>query len=217
MLYGPASFLAKVAYPVLARMDVEGKEGVLPKGPLIVVCNHVSNADPCVLSGVLLPRRFHYFAKRGVFVNPLVAAILTDVNVHPVNRDQADLSVLRTCLDLLARDQAIMLFPEGRRSTGGGMIKAQPGVAYIAAKSQAPILPVAIWGTEAIKGYWRIFLPLCSIKVRIGQPFTPPVLEGRLSRPILENMTGSIMGRVATLLPPEYRGFYSLEQAEVRG
>ena len=208
--------LAKVCFTAFSRWEVEGEEAVPPKGSLIVVSNHLSNADPPFLVASI-PRKLHFLGKRGLFANPLASAFLTAVGVHPVRREGVDVEALRWNLGLLARDQPIVLFPEGTRGRGDGMGRGLAGVAYIAAKSMAPILPVGITGTEHIKTYWRLPFPACHIKVNIGEPFTLPILEGKISRPVLEHMTDMIMYRIAALLPPEYRGYYAIQGAGARG
>ncbi len=213
--YWAGSTLAKLCFTAFARWEVEGKEAVPPKGPLIVVSNHLSNADPPVLVASI-PRGLHFLGKRGLFANPLSASFFTAVGVHPVNRDGTDVEALRWNLELLKRDQATVLFPEGVRSRNGGMNKGVPGVAYLATRSQAPILPVGITGTENIRSYGRLPFPLCRIVVRMGDPFTLPVLEGKLSRPLLEHLTDMIMYRVAALVPPRYRGYYTEQGARSR-
>ena len=214
--YRMGTILAKLCFTAFARLEVEGREAVPPKGPLIIVSNHLSNADPPMLVGSL-PRRLYFMGKRGLFANPLVSSFFTAVGVYPLNRNGVDIQALRWNLRLLKRDQPIVLFPEATRSRSGRMNRGNPGVAYIAARSQAPILPVAITGTENIPGFWRIAFPLCHIKVTIGDPFTLPILEGKLSRPLLEHMTDMIMYRVAALLPQEYRGYYATEKAGSKG
>ena len=208
--------LARVLFTAFARLEVEGKEAVPPAGPLIVVSNHLSNADPPFLV-VSVPRKLHFLGKRGLFANPIAAHVMRGVGVYPVSRSGADIDAIRRELDLLKRDRAIFLFPEGTRSQGGGMNKGHTGAAYIASKSNAPILPVGITGTEKITKWWRMPVPLCRIGVNIGEPFTLPVMEGRLTKPLLQSLTDMIMNRIAPLLPREYRGYYAEPSVERRG
>ena len=203
--------LAKLCFTAFARWEVEGREAVPPSGGLIVVSNHLSNADSPILVASI-PRRLQFMAKRGLFVNPIASAFLTSVGVHPL--EAVGVEALRWYLELLKRDRSVVLFPEGTRSRGVGMNRGKPGVAYIAAKSRAAILPVGIVGTERIRGFWRIAFPLCHVGVRIGDPFTLPEVEGRLTRPLLEHMADIIMSRVANLLPEDYRGYYATRKAE---
>lgn len=213
--YNIGTTMAKMAFSTFARWNVDGREAVPPKGPLIIVPNHLSNADPPILVASI-PRRLHFMAKRSLFANPVASNLLTSVGVYPINRDGLDMAALRWNLSLLSRDQAIVLFPEGTRSPDARMNRGMPGIAYVAAKSQAPILPVGITGSQNIPGFWRIAFPFCGINVTIGEPFSLPVIEGKISRPVLEHMTDMIMYRVANLLPPEYRGHYSTETIESR-
>ena len=134
-----------------------------------------------------------------------------------MNREGVDVDALRWNLDLLKNDGVVVLFPEGTRSRTPGMRQGMRGAAYLAIKSQAPVLPVALTGTEKIGSYARLPVPLCSVRVRIGQPFTLPILEGRPPRPVLDDLTTMIMSRVAALLPPEYRGHYATAEAATKG
>jgi 1-acyl-sn-glycerol-3-phosphate acyltransferase len=206
--YQAGTALARLCFTAFANWTVEGKEAVPPRGPLIVVANHLSNADPPFLCASL-PRKLHFLGKRELFAIPPVAAFMNAVGVHPMNREGVDVDALRWNLNLLKNDQVVVLFPEGTRSRTGGMSHGMSGVAYLALKSQAPVLPVAIIGSEKVNSFARLPMPLCSVKVRIGQPFSLPVIEGRVPRPVLEDLTTMIMSRVAALLPPEYRGHYA--------
>ena len=90
------------------------------------------------------------------------------------------------------------------------MNKAGPGIAYLALKSQAPILPIAVTGTENVPFMWRIPFPLCKMTVRIGDPFTLPFIKRAPSKDVLEDMSDMIMHRVADLLPERYQGHYRM-------
>jgi 1-acyl-sn-glycerol-3-phosphate acyltransferase len=214
--YQAGTALARLCFTAFANWTVEGKEAVPPKGPLIVVSNHLSNADPPFLC-TSIPRELHFLGKRELFDIPPVAAFMRAVGVHPMNREGVDVDALRWNLNLLKNDGVVVLFPEGTRSRTRGMIRGMSGVAYLAIKSQAPVLPVAITGTEKIGSYARLPMPLCTVKIRIGQPFSLPVIEGKAPRPVLDDLTTMIMSRVAALLPPEYRGYYAASAAASRG
>ena len=67
-----------------------------------------------------------------------------------------------------------------------------------------------------VRSFARLPMPLCRVTVHIGQPFSLPVIEGRVPRPVLEDLADMVMSRVAALLPPEYRGYYA-EGEPVRG
>ena len=186
---------------------VLGKEAVPPRGPLLVVSNHLSNVDPPLL-GASLPRRLYFLAKRGMFKGP-VAPFLRAYGAFPLDRDGHDVAALRWSLRLLQEEQVLVLFPEGTRSPKG-LGPALPGIAMLAVRSQAPILPVAITGTQHLGGLWRLFCPTGQIRVTIGDPFSLPPIEGKLERAQLDSLTEMIMLRLANLLPTEYRGVYRL-------
>ena len=195
----------KVCFNLFGRFEVKGLEGVPPRGRLLIVANHLSNADPPVLV-VSIPRRFWFVAKRGLFHHP-ISAYFMRIFSHPMDRSGQDAETLRWMLRMLENEQTIGIFPEGTRSQGP-MKKAGHGVAYVALKSQATILPVGIVGTEKAQNIWRIIFPFRRFKVIIGQPFSLPPIDGNIATPVLDSLTDLIMGRVAALLPKEYRGAY---------
>ena len=192
------------------RLEVTGQECVPPYGPLIVVCNHLSYNDPSALF-VSLPRSLSYLGKVELFSNPAKRKVMRWVGVFPLNRANSGVDGMRTALDLLAQDRALVIFPEGRISLGKTLELAKGGAAFLAIKSQAPILPVGISGTEKFPP-WRMIFPFRRYRVNIGPPFTPPVLEGRIGREAINGVADMMMNRIAVLLPEEYRGVYSLGQ-----
>ncbi len=186
--------------------SVHGEENVPPMGPIIVVANHVSNFDPPLMSASF-PRRIWFLAKKELFKGP-GKWFFTAYGAHPVNRSATDPAAYRWALQKLANDQCLMIFPEGTRSRTGEMKKAQPGVVRLALKSQAAIVPVGITGTNGMNSPLRVFSPSGRLRINIGRAFTLPNIEGRPSPAVLQSMTDMIMGRVAMMLPPDYRGAY---------
>ena len=208
LFYGFAMGLARVQYRLFSKREVCGREAIPPRGPLIVAANHLSNADPPVVMASF-NRRLNFLAKQGLFANPLTSFLFKNVGAYPMSRGGQDMKALRWALNILDEGGAILMFPEGARSKTASMERGKPGISYLAHKSQAPIIPVALTGTEGIPGMWRVAFPFCKIGVKIGNPFTLPVMEGNVSRAVLRQGTDMIMERIAQLLPPEYRGHYS--------
>ena len=206
-IYVSSVALARLCFFAFSKWKVEGKEGIPPRGPLIIAANHLSNADPALVMASL-NRKLYSLAKQGLFENPLTSIIMKSVGAHPVNREGNALGALQWALNLLEQDKAILIFPEGSRSKNAALQRSKPGIGYIALKAQAPVLPIAITGTENIPGLWRVAFPRCDITVKIGQPFTLPYIEGKLTRSLFQQASDIIMGRVSDLLPSGYRGFY---------
>lgn len=213
--YHVGTEIARVGMALFARIDRQGRENVPRHGPLIVVSNHMGNSDiPLVTSTV--DRYVFFMAKHDLFRGPVRNHVLRGLGAFPLKRNGNDPEALLWAMRQLDRDRCVGLFPEGGRSLDGHMRMAYPGVAYLALKSQAPILPVAVWGTEKIRPLWRTLLAFCHMSVRVGQPFTLPQIEGNVSRAVLEHFTDNIMSRIAVMLPEQYRGYYSLERMRTR-
>ena len=207
-LYATCNVTQRFTLRAFADWKVTGRENVPSMGPLVVVANHLSNLDPPLL-GASLPRRIRFLAKDTLFVGgPLVRWFLGSYGAFPVNRDGVDVRAYRWALNLLNNDGALVVFPEGTRSKNGQMQKAKPGVVGLVRRTNASILPVAITGTERMGTWMRAVNPTGRIRVRIGEVFSLPDIEGRLSKEVTESLNTMIMQRVAELLPEEYRGEY---------
>jgi 1-acyl-sn-glycerol-3-phosphate acyltransferase len=194
----------RVALSMFARWRVIGRRHVPHDGPLIVAANHLNGIDPPLVAASLT-RRLHFMAKQELFESR--SGIFIELyGAFPVRRFEADLQALRTARRFLDGGEAIAMFPEGHRSDGA-MIAAHPGTAVIALQSGAPVLPVAIAGSE------RVRLPAAllehpRITVTIGQPFVID-RDGRIDSHAVEQANLRIMRSVANLLPARYRGVYT--------
>ena len=206
LLYRLGRPLARFCFGTFGRMRVTGEENVPPRGPVILACNHLAFTDPPLLVAAI-PRPLHFLGKRELFANPLGKFIMEGFHVFPYDRTAASTDTIRTLLGLLDEDRVVAVFPEGTRSKNHALQEAEIGIVYLALKSQAPILPVGVTGTQKLRG-WRMPFPLCTLTANIGPPFTLPVVEGRTPRPVMQDMLRMIMERVAMQLPPEFRGVY---------
>lgn len=193
-------------------MRIEGLENIPKRGPVLMISNHLHNFDPILLYAVVTrPPRF--MAKKEVFAVPVISWLSRFFDAFPIDRGSADRSALRQAEQHLANGKIVGIFPEGTRSADATMQEAYPGVAMIAVRSGAPILPVAIFGTERMpfngkKGRaqtWR----RPRVVVRIGHPFHLSETRPGQRRPSLSTVTSLMMTEVARLLPPEYRGVYA--------
>ena len=205
----PAShFLQRRTLGLFADYEVAGRENVPPMGPLIVVANHQSYADPPLL-GASIPRRLWFLAKKEVFRGAVANWFFRSYGAFPLNREDRDIRAYRWVLDKLNHDAAVAIFPEGTRSPGA-MKLATSGVVQLALKTQAPLLPVGITGTESMGHWLRVLHPTGRIRVNIGTVFTLPSLEGKPNKEVMQSMVDLVMQRVAALLPASYQGVYRI-------
>ena len=210
MIYRLANLVQKATLRLFADWEVTGLQNVPRDGPLIIVSNHVSNFDSSLLSRSL-PRRLRFLAKATMFERMFLARwFLLRYGAFPLKREGVDVRAHRWVMGQLDAGNAIANFPEGTRNSEG-MERAHSGVARLAMRTQAPVLPVGITGTERLGTFLRVLNPTGKITVNIGQPFTLPAIDGKPEKAELVSMTDMIMTRVAALLPPRYQGVYGVE------
>jgi 1-acyl-sn-glycerol-3-phosphate acyltransferase len=194
-------------FKLLTRWQVKGRENVPKEGPVLVVANHLNLADPPLL-GVSLGRTVIFMAKEELFRSSLGAYFVSGLGSFPVHRGRLDRQALRSSQKVLADGLALAMFPEASRSRSARLKTAMPGSALIACHGGVPILPVGIIGTEQLRGVgWLFRRP--RVTINIGEPFSLPPVEGKLTREKLVEYTDLIMQRIAELLPPQYRGVYA--------
>lgn len=207
LAYRCAKVIAWVTIPVFGRFEVVGLENLPRTGGVILAANHQSNADPPVLF-LALPRALWFMGKEGLFRNRIVAYFLRILHVFPVGRGGRDVEAANWALGVLRQGRGLVIFPEATRRPRG-MGPGTEGLAFLAARSGVPVVPIGITGTEHMTTLLRIPFPLCRIRIVVGEPLSFSVPEGRLPRDELKAMTDTIMRRIAALLPPEYRGLYA--------
>ncbi|ERM91854.1 lysophospholipid acyltransferase family protein [Caldanaerobacter subterraneus] len=192
MFYYFAKVIVRAIVKVIFRIKVKGLENIPKKGPVIICPNHISLLDPPVV-GALLNRRIYFMAKEELFRNPFLKLLLgTGLGAFPVKRGTADLSAIKTALNHLKKGRAVGIFPEGTRSKTGKLQKAEPGVAMLAIKSKAPVVPVGI------KGRYGLF---SRVIINIGKPMTfEKYYDSKLSSQQLAEIGEEIMKEIAKLI-----------------
>jgi 1-acyl-sn-glycerol-3-phosphate acyltransferase len=133
----------RIYFRLYHRWQVSGAENVPLSGPAILASNHCSFLDP-PLVGAAAKREINYMARETLFRFPVLGSLLRGVNSVPVDRGA---SGLRAILDRLFAGGAIILFPEGTRSPDGTLQKAKSGIGLTVIKSDAPVVPVRVFGT----------------------------------------------------------------------
>ena len=207
MFYYLLRFTISLLSKLLLRCQVVGKGNVSKHAACIVVANHVNLLDSPLI-GVNLGRKVYFMAKEELFHSRSIGWMAEQFGAFPVAKGKLNPRAGRRALELLAQSQALIIFPEGRRSEDGKLGRAYSGAALLAAKSGVPIVPVGISGTGHLMGKgW--FLRRPRITINIGQPFTLSDSHDKLSKEEVAYLTCEIMTHIAELLPQEYRGRYA--------
>ena len=201
--------LIRVILILFTRWQVIGKENISSQGPMLIVANHLNLTDPPVLS-VSIRRRVIFMAKKELFHFRVIGYFMRGFGTVPVHRGRLDRLALHQAEQVLNDGLALIMFPEGMRSRSGRLRPAFSGSARIALRMGIPIVPVGIAGTENIKGVaWMLRRP--RITVNIGRPFRLEPVGNKLTKAELAGGTTLIMEHIAELLPPQYRGDYSVQ------
>jgi 1-acyl-sn-glycerol-3-phosphate acyltransferase len=145
-LYRCGYVLCKTIAKVGFRYQAFGQENIIEDGPAIMAANHQSYLDPPLI-GITCRRELYYLARKTLFKNKLFGSILSRVNALPVDLSGADLTAVRTIINLLKQGHRTVIFPEGTRSLTGQIQPARPGIGMIIAKTLAPVVPMRIFGS----------------------------------------------------------------------
>lgn len=199
--------LANIGFRWLAKVDrIEGLENVPANGPAILMINHIAFVDPIVVLGNL-PRNIVPMAKAEVSRIPIWGIFPGLWGAIPVHRGALDREALLRALAVLAAGEIVLVAPEGTRHEA--LQDAKGGIAYLAYKSGAPIVPVAVEGTQGFPSLSRKRWTQPGAVVQFGKAFRFRPVVGRLPREALKQMTEEAMYRLAALLPAARRGRYA--------
>jgi 1-acyl-sn-glycerol-3-phosphate acyltransferase len=166
---------------ILFRIEHHGVENVPPRGPLVIVANHVTYFDPFWIA-VRIYRAVRFMAWDKIFNLPIAGSIFRWFGAFPVSLENPESSAYRSALGVLREGAALMIFPEGGRSGDGYLLPFKPGAARLALRTGATILPVVVHGGERV---WNrhMWLPRPA-KVRVE--YLKPVTADQFASTALE-------------------------------
>lgn len=174
IVYGIVRVILQPFFLLYFRMSRIGREHIPSSGPVIIAANHRSFLDPFVIA-CMARRPMYYVAKKELFGRPWQAWILNALGAFPVDRGAGDEASMDTARAILARGDIVLIFPEGTRVRPGALGKPRRGVGRLALQTGAPVVPLAIIGTEAIRRGWRIRPH--KVRLRAGRPLHFPRVE----------------------------------------
>ena len=202
--------LIRFIFHLIANIEVINVENVPVDGAFVIATNHI---------GIIDIAMFHYQFDRFDMFIPVaekwekvgwIRFLGQNLNFLFVDRFNPDLKALRKMIGLMEAGNALVIAPEGTRSRTGALIEGKPGVAYLAARSGFPVIPVAITGTEdkVIFGNVKRFRK-SKVTLTAGKPFFIPPLTKENRDEALKQDLDEIMCQIAAILPERYRGVYA--------
>ncbi len=147
--YGITRVIVRLVVPLLGGITVRGAENIPGRGPVILAPNHRAYMDPPYLS-LVTRRQLRMMAKEELFHNALFGRYLRAMSAFPVKRGTADRAALKRAAAELKAGRVLGIFPEGKRSDPGTISPAEKGFALVARQTGAPIVPIALEGTDRV-------------------------------------------------------------------
>ena len=168
-LYRFAQAFSQILFRAVYRLEVKGREHIPSKGAVLIASNHISNLDPPLIGSSIF-RPIHYFAKEELFKIPIFGWLIQQINAFPVKRFEHDIGAFKKAQSLLNQGEAVLLFPEGRRSKTGELGAPRPGIGLLAFNAQVPVVPACVINTDKP-------LQFKKIKLYFGPPIFPKAVQ----------------------------------------
>ncbi len=200
----------RIVLKPFARILLTGYENIPPTGGAIVVTNHLGRLD--AILGVILSDRDDIILMIASKYHkvPFWRIVGDKLDAIWLDREEVDFQAMREVFKRLKKGGLLGIAPEGTRSKTEALAPGKPGAAYLAARTELPIIPVGMSGTEDRFVKERLKrLQRLDVTITVGEPFMLPPLPRKNRDEFLEQSTEEIMCRIAALLPPQYRGVYA--------
>ncbi len=217
MLYWIIKAILTPILRLFYRVRIEGRDRVPPQGPVILAANHRSFMDSLFLP-LVIRRRVTFVAKAEYFDDKKTAWFFRGVGQIPIRREGGSASerALASATDVLERGQVFGIYPEGTRTRDGNLHRGHTGVARLALRTGAPIVPVGMTGTDEINPIGRKLPRLFrTVSITFGTPVTVDRYAGReQDRMVLRQITDEVMFELRELSGYEYVDTYATKKAE---
>jgi len=174
VVYGMVRVSFQIFFLIYFRMQRIGLEYIPKRGPVIIAANHRSFLDPFVIA-CMARRPMYYVAKQEIFVGRVISWLLTSLGAFPVRRGASDAETIVTAKAILERGDIVLIFPEGTRTRPGALGAPRRGVGRLALETGAPVVPVAVIGTEAIRK--GVLIRPHKVRIRAGRALQFPTVE----------------------------------------
>ncbi len=200
--------IIKFLMRLLTRVEFEGVENIPAQGGVIIATNHMSRLDIPLL--LINPRRKDLTALVADKYQryPLFKFVVETAEGVWLDRSKADFGAFREAARILKEGRPLGIAPEGTRSNIGKLLEGKAGTALLAYRTGAPIVPVAITGTESgVRDILLLRRP--RLKASFGAPITIEPFERDQREAALQRYTDEIMCRIAAMMPEKYWGFYA--------
>jgi glycerol-3-phosphate dehydrogenase (NAD(P)+) len=213
LVYWIARAVLQPFFHVWFRISRIGREHIPAAGPVILASNHRSFLDPFVIA-VMARRPIYFVAKKELFLfHPVVSWVLSALGAFPIDRGASDTEAMATARAILDRGDVVLMFPEGTRIRPGSLGRPKRGVGRLALETGAPVVPVAVIGTEAVRRGRRIRPH--KVRIRAGRALRFP----RVERPS-PALAGAVTDRIWPLIELQWEwlgGLPRLRRAAVIG
>ena len=174
LFYSTARRLCLIISGPYLRQRIRNRHHLPAKGPVIVAPGgHRSNLDT-LLVGMAVGRSPLYMAKDSLFKSSFWSSFIRSFGGFPVARDKLDRRALETAVEVLERGDVLIVFPEGARQEGPKLQPLFVGVAWLSAKTGAPVVPLGIGGSQKVMPIGKIMPRPHRIRMILGEPMPPP-------------------------------------------